>query len=148
MIEELKYGLVNDDNLYEYYLTLTDIIYEDTDEVVVLPSEYEGRPITHFGYKQDFEEKEARWHDWHHPAQGMDYTPARYYLSCKFCEPPAHVKKVIFPATAKNIFTNIFNTDSVFHPERQYSVLIEIDENNPVYRVEDNKIVLKNPHKW
>ncbi|MBR2651097.1 MAG: hypothetical protein IKD45_05495 [Clostridia bacterium] len=140
IIENLKEGIETSSGLYTYHLTLTNIIWEEGDEVVVLPDKYEGKVITHFGYKQGYTPAEERWHDWHHPSQGMEYIPARFDLERSICTPPPHVKKVIFPRTAKDIFTNIFNTEYPLDGSNKYRVIIEIDPLCNNYYVYDNVI--------
>ena len=118
-------------------ISLYDIDFEDGDEVVELPSTYEGNIVTHFGYSQGFNEAHVRFHDWHHPAQGEgDYCPAEYVLNYgRLLYRSSTLKKVIFPKTAKVICLWAYN-----HLE---GVEFEIPNEVQGYKTQNGKIEYK-----
>lgn len=87
------------------HVCLRGIKFEETDETVVIPSTFNGQPITHFGYEQYFDPAHEDWHDWHHPtAYGCDWVPDKYGMCyANTIVVPDHVKKVIIPASIKDI---------------------------------------------
>ena len=133
IFEKIKYGY--DGKPYQYFLSLKSIEFEENDETVYIPAEYQGEPVAFLGFQQAYEHGGERWHDWHHPSQGCEYIKPHYgYKSTRVNVPP-HVKKIVLPATAQGVPSTFF----VKHSDLVY----EVDENNPVLTVEDNRIVRK-----
>ena len=132
-IEKIKMG--EEGSEYKYYNSITAIEFDENDEIAYLPPSFEGEPIRWVGYKQAYEPAYERWHDWHHPSQGCEYIKPHYgYKSTRVNVPP-HVKKIVLPATVQGVPSTFF----VKHSDLVY----EVDENNPVLTVEDNRIVRK-----
>ncbi len=97
---------------------------EKGEEEIVFPSHYEGREVTHIGYEQEYTEGEMRYHDWHHPAQGMEYEPARYDARAVCLHIPATVRRIVIPKGVKSVGSVAFR-DFADH------AVIEIDPENP-----------------
>lgn len=131
-IQKLKWG---SNTSFSLHATLCDVIFEPDDEIIYIPDTYKGEKLTHIGYVQGFEEAYERWHDWHHPAQGMEYVPERNFLSdrCRI-NVPSHIKKIVIPESATSINPNAF-VGSGFE--------LEISPDNVLYTVKDGKIVRK-----
>ena len=96
---------------------------------IVFPSEYEGKAVTHIGYEQKFTPGEMRYHDWHHPAQGMDYEPARYDLKAVELNIPATVCRIVLPKEIKSVSYLAFSRVA----DRS---VINIDPENPYLTVD------------
>lgn len=92
-------------------VAIEDIIFEPTDEVVRIPSEYNGMKIECVGYRQDVIPEHVRDHDWHHSSQGEgDRVPTEYIAKpILYFYIPETVKKIIFPNTIEAINFNAFN---------------------------------------
>ena len=123
---------------HDTYLAVTDIKYDPTDTVIYMPETFDGKPITHFGFYHKFEPGYERYHDWHHPSQGMEYEPPTYTLYGKITKPHSRIKRVVFPKTARRIFWNIMDD---FNHKR--GIIYEIDPENPYLTVVNNEIVAK-----
>lgn len=131
-IQKLKYGY--EGSSFTYSTSISGIVFEEEDETVTLPSIYEGEEITHLAYGQRFDPAHEEWADWHHPSKGCDYVPDKYSHSLKTFVVPEHVKKIVIPASIRDIcycaFKCLGNTK------------IEIDPQNTVYTTDENgKIV-------
>ena len=131
--EYIKVGRV--DKEVKTLLVLKNIIFEDTDEIVIITREYNGSPVTHIGYQQGFIKGYMRCHDWHHSSQGDgEYVEDEYvteqgpYLSYT-----SNVKKLIIPNTVTSICMSVFN----YHPDY---VVIELEEGLKGYKISDRKI--------
>jgi hypothetical protein len=118
-----------------YYIAISDIRFDEGDEVVYIPDNLEGEPITNLGYGQKYTPPYERFHDWHHPSQGSELVEGNYSFSYNTINVPAFVKKIVIPASINDIcycaFKFLGNTE------------IEIDEGNTVYAVKNEKIVSK-----
>ena len=118
-------------------MALERIEFESGDTVVEIPSEHDGMPVTHILFRQSINPAHVRFHDWHHPAQGdgdllpKEYTVCGVYIGYL----PKSLKKIVFPATAKLIYTADLN-----HCD---TVTYEIPEENKGYTVKNGKIVFK-----
>lgn len=100
-VERIKYGYKG--RQIEEHLSITAIQFEEGDEVVELPSSFEGEAITMFAIGQRIIEGHEEWCDWHHPGKGSDWVPDEYeyrYLDIDF---PPYVKKLIIPSSVTNI---------------------------------------------
>lgn len=109
------------------HLCVKDIVFEEGEEVIYIPGTYEGAPITHVGYREEHKEAEERWHDWHHPAQGMEYIPERYELEWAEIKTPTTLKRVVFPKETTNINPCFF--------DRRKELVFEIDPENEEYGI-------------
>ena len=107
------------------YLCIRDVVLEEGEEVLYIPGTFEGAIITHFGYREEHKEAEERWHDWHHPAQGMDYIPERYELDFVRIKTPKALKRVVFPKETTDINPYFF--------DRRDELVFEIDPENKEY---------------
>jgi len=132
--ELIKLGYKNKE--IKMVAAINEIIFEDDDEIVTIPSEYNGMPITHVGYRQGIIEAHVRFHDWHHPSQGYgEYVEDEYVLERGYyIYFPSTLKKLIFPKTVKVICTNIFNYNS-------NHVTFELEPGLDDYMIIDGKIV-------
>ena len=122
-IERLKWG--NDETGFDYCISISKIVFEKDETEIVLPSHYEGEPITHVGYVQDYTPAHEHWHDWHHPSQGSEWVPEKYSYSGATIFVPKSLKKLIVPATVTNFCDYAF--------ENIDKVMIEVDPENTVY---------------
>lgn len=128
VIQKIKYGYEGR-GVIEEDLSIVDIIFSEADEVVVLPSEYEDEPITLFGFGQAFDRAHEEWADWHHPSKGSDFVPDRYYYDYRRIVFPEYVKKVVIPATVKDI---------CFYVVKDLKTLtVEVDPENRKYASEN-----------
>ena len=130
-VELIRIGYESENPDYSYVTAVAAVEYAEDDEIVVFPSEYEGKPITHFGYEQRHREEQYRYHDWHHPAQGMEYDPGFYYYTDISITPPPHVKRLVFPKTAESITHTLVGSGAL---------TIEIDPENPHLHVVNGRI--------
>jgi len=117
------------------YISIEDIVFSDEDEVVSLPMEYEGEPITHFGYGQDFEKAHEEWADWHHPSKGSDWVPDHYSLDYRTVNFPPCVKKLVIPATITDICYKVLGNLK--------KILVEVSPDNPRYTTENGVLTYK-----
>ena len=92
-------------------------------------------PITHIGYKYEFEPAHEEWADWHHPSKGCDYVPDRHYLRNISLKLPANIKKVVIPQTVEAI--------SFYAWEGCENVTFEVHRDNKIYTTRNGKIVRK-----
>lgn len=120
----VRYGTVGEE---KRYLCIRDVTLDEGEEVLYIPGTYEGVEITHFGYREEHKEAEERWHDWHHPAQGMDYIPERYELEFVRKETPQSLKRVVFPKETTSINPYFF--------DKQDGLVFEIDPENKEYGI-------------
>jgi len=114
-------------SLLTRYVSIAEIEFEEGDEVVCLPDTYKGKPITHLGYGEKFVPAHEEWADWHHPGKGSDWVPDSYERKYLTFRVPIHVKKIVIPATIKDICYCAF--------EFAKHVTFEVDPNNPYYTV-------------
>jgi len=132
-IEILKWGFEN--MPLSGCVTIKNITFDEGDSVVRLPDSFEGEPITHLAYVQDYTPEHEHFHDWHHPAQGSEFVPGKYTFTSRSIKIPSYVKRFIIPASIREIgYKGLIYTDET---------VIEVDENNMTYTVEGNKIVYK-----
>ena len=120
------------------YISVSRITFAEGDTVIELPATFEGEPITHFGYGQDFEAAHEVWADWHHPGKGSDWEPDHYRLKYLTVEFPPQVKKLVIPATVIDICYKV--KDAL----KKGVIEIEVSPDNPVYAMENGKLVYKN----
>ena len=113
-------------------VAITDIYFDDTDKEVIIPKEYEGMPITHILYHQEKIDEYAKFHDWHHPAQGYDeIVPAEYYIKANsYFYIPSNVKKIVFPNTLKCINIELLNNTT----RRK---IYKLEEENEYYEINE-----------
>lgn len=117
------------------YISISDIQCEEGDEVIVLPSSFEGEPITHFGYGQSFTPAHEEWADWHHPSKGSDWVPDEYSFSYNSLTLPESVKTVVIPASIRDIcYCALSHAKHVF---------VEVSPDNPHYRSENGVLKTK-----
>ena len=94
-------------------LSISKITFSETDEVVEIPSSYEGKQVEYVGYEQGVTEAHVRFHDWHHPAQGDgEYVPTEYYPKENYFflnNLNDNVKKIIFPKADIMVYYRAFN---------------------------------------
>ena len=129
-IKKIKIG--NDKKGFSYILSISDVVADDNEEIIALPETFEGETITHIGYKQEHEEGGERFHDWHHPAQGMEYVEERYYASLSYFHLPKSVKKLVIPNTIKeaNFFTFSESTHIQFIIDKDHPYLESAKQGN------------------
>ena len=125
-VEIIKIGEEGRD--YTYLTSISEINTFEKEEVIVLPSVYQGNIITHLGYHQKFVEAHEVWADYHHPSKGVDYQKSNYkrgLVSFKFKE---SVKKIIIPKTIVDInyFAFVYCKGLVFEFE-EGSIFYEKD---------------------
>lgn len=130
-VKRVKYGFVGE--RISEYISIDSITCDEGDEVIVLPSEFEGEPITHFGYGQAFEEAHEVWADWHHPGKGSVFVPDKYHFTYPSFKFPKSVKKIVIPATVVDISSGA--------KEAMKSLIIEVSPENPHYRYIDGKLI-------
>ena len=125
----------------EEVLALKNIIFEDSDDIVILPREYNGRKVTHYGYKQGVIKGHMRFHDWHHSSQGDgEYVEDEYVASSiSYLSVPSDVKKIIIPNSADSICMSVFND---YYEE----VILELEEGITGYKISNGKI--KYNYSW
>ena len=138
VVERLKSGYV--DMTINEYLVITDIICDERDEVLVLPSFYEGEAITRIGFCQGFTPEHEEWADWHHPAKGLTWVLDHYFILSKKIVLPDTVKKVVIPSTIDGISSEM--------KEAFEAITCEIDPENKFYKMEDGKIVWYKKASW
>ncbi len=129
-IGKFRYGYPDKD--LEYYVSIYDIEFEENDKIVVLPDEFNGEPITHVGYFEEFVEAHEVWCDWHHPSKGSDWVPDKYQYDYSYVTVPNHVKMIVLPKTMNRYSHNMFKGTGEF--------VVVVDEENPYYVNEDGKI--------
>ncbi len=122
----------------ESTVALRGISFNEDDEIVIIPSEYNGLPVTHIGYRQGGNPAHMRFHDWHHPSQGDgDWMPKKYIATSSFyINIPPRVKKIVFPKTMTHICFNLFCPSA--------DITYAIEEGNVECEIQDNKVVYIN----
>lgn len=135
VFEIIKIGF--DGSPLKEVVALSGIIFEPDDEVVVIPSEYNGMPVTHIGYKQDVIPAHEAFRDWHHPSGDCgEYVETEYKTGpCDRIDFPPSVKRLVFPATADEISTVLWYGI----PGVDY----EMNPDNKRYAIQDNKITYR-----
>ena len=123
-VKRIKYGY--EGRSMSEYISIESIQFEEGDEVIVLPSEFEGEKITHFGYGQAFTKAHEEWADWHHPSKGSDWVPDEYHFDYMEIRFPESVKKLVIPATIKDIAFSV--------PKYLKTLTIEVEEGNERYK--------------
>ena len=113
-----------------------------SEEEIIFPESFEGLPLTHLGYSENYTPEHVKDHDWHHPSRGNgDYCPKEYYPwpgpSPYF---PDSIKRIFIPKTVQYISNDFFDKAT---KELCPYLVIEIDKENPYYEVIDNKIIKK-----
>lgn len=132
-IEKIRKGYLGAE---ESFLAITEIIFDEKDKIITLPAFFNGKPVTHLGYKEIFVPGHEVWADWHHPAKGSDFEPDKYELdSLSYLFPP-FVEKVVIPKTITNISYYAFYKSHFFK--------LEIEKDNPHFLVKDDKLFYKN----
>lgn len=131
--EEIKLGY--EGRICKTLLAVKDIIFEDDDREVFIPSEHNGIPVTHIAYRQGYVEEHVRFHDWHHPAQGDGYFVPKEYVvnTASAIMIPDHVEKLVFPASVTDIYGFAFRFAD--------PCKLVLDPAIKGYEVKDNKIV-------
>ncbi len=129
-IGKLRYGTPNKD--LSYYVSVYNIAFEEGDEVVEIPSTFEGEEVTAIGYGEEFEKAHEVWCDWHHPSKGSDWVDDKYVRSYLTFIVPKFVKKIIIPKTINDVSYCAFKFDG--------ECAIEIDSENPNLIVKNGKI--------
>lgn len=132
-VEEIKLGYEGGD--FNYIVSISNILFNKDDEVVIIPDLFNGKPITHIGYGQAFVPAHEVWCDWHHPSKGSDYEPDKYERDYLTFQIPEYVKKIVLPKTIKDVCYCAFKFN--------HDLVIEIDEDNPHLKVENGKITYK-----
>ena len=99
-IRTVRYGTVGNER---EYLSVTKVEVEEGETEIVFPDSFEGKPVTHIGYIEKFSEAEERYHDWHHPGQGMEYFPAHYETESICLRIPKSVTSIVIPACVKDV---------------------------------------------
>ena len=86
---------------HPYHITagLSGITLENGDEVLEIPTEFEGYPVTEIGYYESIDPAHEHFHDWHHPAQGAEWVPDTYQTHSCSIYLDERVKRVILPPT-------------------------------------------------
>lgn len=82
---------------------------EEGESEIVFPESFEGRPVTHIGYGERYQEGQFRYHDWHHPAQGGDYYPERYEACSHSLCIPHTVSRIYIPKTVERVGYDAFS---------------------------------------
>jgi len=90
---------------------LHSIVFEPTDELVIVPTAFQDVPVTAIGYVQGFVPAHEYWHDWHHPtAYGSEWRPDEYTLDfSNDIVVPATCKKLVLPATTDRTSGGLFD---------------------------------------
>ena len=113
------------------------------EDELILPETYNEYPLVYIGYREDYNPAHVRYHDYHHPSQGTDgYYPKEYYPTphnypATF---PSNLKRIFIPKTVKYICKEFIKKATI---EYCPNLVIEIDPENPYYKVVDNKIINK-----
>ena len=118
---------------FEYRPSITEILSEK--EYVILPERDKYNDlITHIGFAQaktvDTRSDAERWQDEYYHS----YYPTPSLQAVEVSVSPS-VKRIFIPKTVMRISTLAFKSLT--------DICFEIDEDNGVYKVEDNKIVKK-----
>ena len=117
-VEKIKIG--NNKDGFSYAVSISEVTNCENDEVILLPSEYNGETITHFGYKQGYTPFEERFHDYHHPSQGMEIIEEKYYKGISYIKLSKNVKKVVIPDTICDVcffaFSEVENINEIDFP--------------------------------
>lgn len=132
-IKTIKIGF--ESSGFDYFTSICDITADKKEDVIVLPSEFDGNIITHLGYEQDFLEAHEHFHDWHHPSQGSEWVEKEYKFKYKYFELPKSVKKIIIPSSITNIANFCF--------AKCKGIDIEVALDNPTYYCKDRVIYHK-----
>lgn len=82
---------------------------DEGEHEIVFPESFEGKPVTHIGYGEEYCEGEFRYHDWHHPAQGGDYYPEHYEISSHSLGIPSTVTRIYIPKSVKRVGYDAFS---------------------------------------
>ena len=100
-VEVIKIG--EEGNEFDYLTSISEIVTNEDDEVIVLPNSFNGNKITSLGYYQKFEEAHEVWADYQHSSKGSDYQKDTYskgIINYKFHK---NVKKIVIPNTITDI---------------------------------------------
>ena len=139
VFKRLRYG--SEDKELSYALSLVGINFEPDDVVVEIPESYNGEPVKNIAIEESYLSPQPRYHDWHHPTQGIDgYDPGEYSLKESYWfyyGDKSKLKKVIFPASATWISLKAVNDN------RPAGVSIRISPDNPRYEIKRNKMIKK-----
>lgn len=133
----IKYGY--EGRSMSEYITVKEILFEEGDEVITLPSEFEGESVTHFGYAQGFTKAHEEWADWHHPGKGSDFVPDQYHFDYPEYRFPDSVKTVIIPASMIDI--------SYTAVRALKTVSVEVAPDNPRYMAIDGVLCYKSTNR-
>lgn len=115
-------------------LTVTNITVDEGDTEIVFPEVFEGKPVTHIGYREKFCEAEERYHDWHHPGQGMEFFPAHYEREYVTFRIPQSVTRIFIPKTVKDVCYCAFKGVDVKR-------VVEIDPENTHVKIREDGTV-------
>ena len=140
-VKDVIYGVEN--TKYDHHISICNIECDENDEIIVLPSVFDGKTITHLGYGQAYEEAHEVWCDWHHPSKGSDWVPAKYLFDYVYFNIPANVKKIVVPATITDINFMAFDRckgriEFVFDKDSKYYY-----QDHKVYHKECTNLVYK-----
>ena len=113
---------------------LYEIICDEGESELIIPSHDGEYALTHVGYTQGFRPAHEEWDDWHHCKGGMR-IPDQYFPSPISLNVPASVKRITIPKTVKSVSQAAF--------EGLTDVIFEVHPDNPYLTVVDNKIVWK-----
>jgi hypothetical protein len=132
-----KEGYESKGNTTRVVGVITAIECEEGDEILKIPDRADefDIPITHLGYKYEFEPAHEEWADWHHPSKGCDYVPDKHTLRNVCLDLPATVKKVIIPKTIESI--------SFYAWKNREDLTFEVHPDNPKYTAKNGKIIRK-----
>lgn len=130
-VETIKEGIEGRE--YTYFTSISDIQAEENEEVIELPSTFEGKTITHLGFYQVYDEAHEVWCDYHHPAKGSDWKEAEYKRGYSRFILPSTVKKIIVPKSIIQINDLCFSYCS--------GILLDFEQGSPFFRVD--KLVYK-----
>lgn len=139
--ENIKFGY--EGKRISIIVAIKNIIFEETDEVVRIPDTFEGRPITHLGYTQDFEPAHEVWCDWHHPSKGSDYVEDKYTFKSTSIRVPSHVKKLIFPKTLESFGYLCILNSSPLEYEAEEGSSLWVNDKGELYQYKNNLILKK-----
>ena len=103
-----------EDKPFTYVASLVSIQFEPTDTDVVVPSSFDGLPLTHVCFVQDYVPAHEHWHDWHHPTSyGSEWVEGKYSTkSGETIVVPSHVKSLTLPSTVKDVGYHAFRYHS------------------------------------
>lgn len=132
IIETIRNGDASEPTLYQ---SVTDIIFEEGDEVVYVPETNNGMPVTHVGLGEEYVEGREVWCDWHHAGRGSDYEPAHYKYAYFEISIPTSVKKLVFPKTLRYFSPKGFNNPG--------NAIIDVDPDNPELGIKNNNLIAK-----